>query len=258
MYRKLDFLYMLEHRLSNSRGGISNPNRLHQFIHHASELAIQRIIKLISPVLFAKTVVDEACPKLHGSAATDDFMTFGCSDGVLAIDLTQSTYPAIKLSNPESLIEDSRIGTIYSHHDANEFVGVAGDQFFVIDMSTPSSPYQELSIPDGVARVTQGFSTHAKTFYILGDDGNLYLFGIDSDWSASEPVKVTEALTEDSITPAITMSKAKDTLFILSTNGQKVFEVDSNTGATLRTINLDFTASKLAWLGLSEEHEHDH
>ena len=59
MYRKLDFLYMLEHRLSNSRGGISNPNRLRQFIHHTSKLTIQRIIKLLSPVLFAKTVVDE-------------------------------------------------------------------------------------------------------------------------------------------------------------------------------------------------------
>jgi len=38
----------------------------------------------------------------------------------------------------------------------------------------------------------------------------------------------------------------------------KTIEVDSNTGEILRTIDLDFTASRLAWLGLSEGHEHDH
>ncbi|MCG8381149.1 MAG: hypothetical protein MJA28_02855, partial [Gammaproteobacteria bacterium] len=202
----------------------------------------------------------EACPRLHGSAANDAFITFGCSDGVLAIDLTKPADPAIKLSNPASLLEDSRIGTLYSHHDTDEFVGVAGNQFFVIDPNNPSDPYRELSLPDGVSRVTQGFTAHAETFYILGDDGNLYLFTVDSDWSASEPAQVIDAVTEDGINPVITISRAEDTVFILNISGQQIVAVDSNTGAVLRTINLDFTVSKLVWLGLveSDEHDHDH
>ena len=58
--------------------------------------------------------------------------------------------------------------------------------------------------------------------------------------------------------PAITVSKAEEKLFVLSTNGQEIIEVDSATGETLRTISLGFTASRLVWLGLSESHEHDH
>ncbi len=202
----------------------------------------------------------EACPRLHGSAANDAFITFGCSDGVLAIDLTKPTDPAIKLSNPESLLEDSRIGTLYSHHGTDEFVGVAGNQFFVIDLNSPSDPYQELSLPDGVSRITQGFTAHAETFYILGDDGNLYLFNVGSGWSASEPVQVVDALTEDGIRPAIAVSRTEDAVFILNISGQQIIVVNSNTGAVLRTINLGFTASKLVWLGLvqSDEHNHDH
>jgi len=202
----------------------------------------------------------EACPRLHGSAATDSFITFGCSDGVLVVDLTQTSYPAIKLSNPGSLLEDSRIGSLYSHPDVDDFVGVAKNQFFVINMNSPSDPYQELPVPDGVSRIAQGFSTHAETFYILGDDGNLYLFDVDADWSASDPVKVMDVQTEDEVgvTPAITVSQVEDVLFILHSSGQQVLEVESQTGEILRTINLDFTASSLAWLGLSEGHAHEH
>lgn len=200
----------------------------------------------------------EPCPRLHGSAATDSFITFGCSDGVLTIDLTQTDYPATKLNNPESLLEGGRIGSLYAHPDVDDFVGVAGDQFFVINMSNPSDPYQELSLPDGVSRIAQGFSTHAEIFYILGDDGNLYLFNVGADWSASDPVKIMDALTDDDVTPAITVSQVEDVLFILHSSGQQVLEVESQTGEILRTINLDFTASRLAWLGLSEGDAHDH
>lgn len=200
----------------------------------------------------------EECPKLHGSAATDDFVTFGCGDGVLAIDLSDASYPATKLGNPDSLLEDNRIRSLYSHHEVAEFVGVAGDQFYVIDPSQPADPYRELSLPDGVSRSAQGFDGHGEVFYILGDDGKLYLFSVESDWGAIDPINVADEVGDDDISPAVTISRAEDKLFILNTNGQKIFEVDSTSGEILRTINLDFTATRLVWLGLTEHHDHNH
>ncbi len=200
----------------------------------------------------------EECPKLHGSAATDDFVTFGCSDGVLAINLSDASYPATKLGNPDSLLEDNRIGSLYSHHEVPEFVGAAGDQFYVIDPSQPADPYRELSLPDGVSRIAQGFDAHGDVFYVLGDDGKLYLFGIESDWDALEPIEVADEVGDDDISPAVTISQAEETLFVLNTNGQKIFEVDSASGETLRTIDLGFTATRLVWLGFTEHHDHDH
>lgn len=200
----------------------------------------------------------EECPRLHGSAATDAFVTFGCSDGILAINLSDASFPATKLSNPDSLLEDSRIGTIYSHHDVAEFVGVAGNQFYVIDPNNATDPYQELSLPESVSRIAQGFDAHGEVFYILGDDGKLYLFSIESDWAAINPVAVTDPVEEGDVSPAITFSQAEEKLFVLNTNGKEVIEVDSSTGEVLSTIELSFTASRLVWLGLSEHHEHDH
>lgn len=200
----------------------------------------------------------EACPRLHGSAATDAYIVFGCSDGVLAINLGDSNYPAIKMQNPTSLLQDSRIGSIYANHDVAEFVGVAGDQFYVINPNNPAAPYQELSLPQGVSRVTQGFNAHGEIFYILGNDGILYRFNVASNWEAEAPVRISDPINENDIAPAISASKAGDHLFILANNGQQVLEVNSDSGEIEKTINLGFAATRLVWLGVADSHDHDH
>ncbi len=198
----------------------------------------------------------EECPLLHGSAATDEFITFGCGDGVLVINLTNTSYPATKLDNPETLMADKRIGSLYSHPDVTEFVGIAGNQIYVIDPTNVAAPYQELLLPDGVSRIGQGFDAHGEVFYVLGDDGKLYLFKVESDWSSLDPVAVAASVGDDDLSPAVTISQAEEKLFVLNTNGQQIIEVDSATGAIQRTIDLDFTASGLVWVGLGEHHDH--
>lgn len=199
----------------------------------------------------------EACDRLHGSAATDAFITFGCGDGVLAIDLSHSNHPATKLSNPSSLLEGSRIGSLYAHHNTNEFVGVAGNQLYVIDVNNVADPYQEITLPNGVDNVLKGFNHDGDIFYILGNDGKLYLFDVKSNWNALQPVQVTNAIEANSISPAITVSNGNGSLYILNTDGQEVIEVNSHTGTIIRTINLDFTATRIIWLGIISHSGHD-
>jgi WD40 repeat protein len=201
---------------------------------------------------------EEACPLLHGSAVTDEFITFGCSDGVLAIDLSADDYVAFKLPNPESLLAGNRIGTLVSHDAVDHFVGIAGNQFFVIDANSPLDAYQELTLPEGVSRIAYGFNVDGHIFYILGNDGILYLYEVDADWNALTPVMVTDAVEEGDSNPAITVSAAEDRLFVLNTNGQQIIEVSSEDGAVIRTIDLGFTATRLVWLGLAESHDHSH
>lgn len=200
----------------------------------------------------------EACPRLHGSAATHEFITFGCSDGVLAIDLTADDYLAFKLLNPDSLLADSRIGTLVSHEAVHHFVGIAGNQFFVIDAETPLDAYQALTLPDGVSKIAYGFNVDGDIFYVLGDNGILYLYNVNDDWNALTPVMVADAVEEGDSHPAVTVSAAEDRLFVLNTNGQQIIEVSSEDGTVIRTIDLGFTATRLVWLGLAESHDHDH
>lgn len=203
---------------------------------------------------------DEACPKLHGAGMSAHSLGFGCSDGVLVIDLHETGYPATKLANPESLDAGARIGNFAANHDVEELVGIAGDQLFIIDGESDTTAYRELAIGDGVGLITQGFTTHGEAFYVLGDDGGLRLFDPADNWALLNTVPLIDA-PSDSDTLITAVSAAQERLFVL--HNQAVIEVDTSTGQIVRTITLDFSASSIAWLGLTEEahhddHEHDH
>ncbi|SFM33103.1 hypothetical protein [Marinobacter zhejiangensis] len=205
----------------------------------------------------------EQCPLLHGTAANDHVLGFGCSDGVLVIDLQDASYGARKLANPATLAEGSRIGTLAGHNNVEALVGIAGDQLFVINAEAPAEPYQMLDIGAGIGRVIQGFDGHGETFYVLGDDGKLRLFDPAANWSLTATLAVTQPLTEGSTTPAIVTSAAGDRLFVLDPDRQRLIEIDSHDGDTVRTLDLGFTpAASLAWLGLAADQHgedgHDH
>ena len=198
----------------------------------------------------------QACPRLHGAAANAHSLGFGCSDGVLVIDLHEAGYPATKLDNPESLAEGSRIGTVVANHDVEELVGIAGDRLFVIHPESTTEVYHELELGEGVGRLAQGFTTHGEVFYVLGDDGDLRLFDPASDWALMTTAELMDAPGEGD-TLAMTTSAAQERLFVL--HNQSVIEVDTTDGDIVRTINLGFSASAIAWLGLAEAgHDHDH
>ena len=197
---------------------------------------------------------EEACPLLHGHAANDEYIAFGCGDGMLFIDLTQDDYPASKLLNPASMIEDARIGSVIAHEDTDELIGIAGDQVFVVDPDSEQA-FQELPFPGDISKVAQGFNVDGQTYYILGNDGMLYLYDVQAQWAALDPVAVADSTGEEDSAPVMVSSAAADRLYILNTNGQQVIEVDSLDGSIVRTIDLDFTATRIAWLGLTESHE---
>ena len=198
----------------------------------------------------------QACPRLHGAAANAHSLGFGCSDGVLVIDLHEAGYPATKLDNPESLAEGSRIGIVVANHDVEELVGIAGDRLFVIHPESTTEVYHELELGEGVSRLAQGFTTHGEVFYVLGDDGDLRLFDPASDWALMTTAELMDAPGEGD-TLAMTTSAAQERLFVL--HNQSVIEVDTTDGDIVRTINLGFSASAITWLGLAEAgHDHDH
>lgn len=201
---------------------------------------------------------NETCPRLHGAAANAHVVAFGCSDGVLAIDLHDASYPTIKLGNPDSLVPESRIGTIEGHHDVEELVGIAGNQLFVIDAEAAADNYIELVLGDNVGRIAQGFDAHGEVFYVMGDDGKLRLFHPADGWALAATIDVTGPIGEEDASPAIAKSGAEDRLFVLNPNNQTITEIDAHDGDVIRTINLDFAATGLVWLGLADtDHSHD-
>jgi len=198
----------------------------------------------------------EQCPRLHGAAANHHALAFGCSDGVLVIDLEDDTFRAEKLDNPPTLTDGSRIGTLVAHHDVDALVGIAGNQLFVINPED-AEPYLELTLGEGVTRLAQGFDGHGETFYVFGNDGKLRLFDPADSWALVATLDVMEPLAEDDQV-AFTESASEDRLFALTPDGQSIIEIDTHEREVLRTIALDFQAASLVWLGLMDDHDHDH
>ena len=194
---------------------------------------------------------DEPCPRLHGNASNESWLAFGCADGVLAVDIKQETYPVTKLDNPASMAEEGRVGTLYAHPALEEMVGVARGQAFVVSPGGDEA-FRELPFPEGNSMVSQGFNVDGETYYILGGDGMLYLYDVVADWEAVTPVVVATSIGEEDTAPVVVASSVDDRLYVLNTNGQQVIEVDSVDGSIVRTIDLDFSATRMTWLGIPE------
>lgn len=199
----------------------------------------------------------ESCPVLHGSAQNEDYLLFGCSDGVLAIALEQEGFPAAKLANPVDLEEGKRIGAVYAQHEVETFVGVAGDQLFVIDPTGVDLPVA-LSIPEGESRLDQGFTNNGEWFYVLTGSGVLHLFDVAQDFAAVQLEPFDSAYPETVSGRLVTQSASGEALYLLDPTGTKIFEVAADDQTIVNRFDLGFVASYPTWLGFAEGEEHDH
>ncbi|HSC68346.1 MAG TPA: 5-methyltetrahydrofolate--homocysteine methyltransferase, partial [Cellvibrio sp.] len=78
------------------------------------------------------------CPGLHGSAQNENQIAFGCTDGVLVITQTGTSFTASKIANPAGFTGTTRIGTLLGDEEVDAFVGIASGQFFAVDTAANS------------------------------------------------------------------------------------------------------------------------
>ena len=195
------------------------------------------------------------CSGLHGAGYNHETLIFGCSDGILTIDLQDENYTATKFDGPESMDEYSRIGSVYAHHDVEALVTKGGSQLFSTVVEEGEVTYQELKLDEGVTALGQNFTPNGEFFWVVGDDEKLYLWNVEESWSVS-----SFAISDAEITAvAVASSAANHHLYVLDVENKKVITVDYESGSAEESVNLDFTPSGIAWMGLAEhDHDHDH
>ena len=202
---------------------------------------------------------DEQCPRLHGAGYNHETLIFGCSDGILAIDLEDSNFAASKYDSPASMDEGSRIGTVYAHHDVEALITRAGSQLFATVIDEGAVSYEELNLEDGASPLGQGFTPNGEYFWVVADDEQLYLWEVSAGWST----RSTTTISEDDITSVTVAASSTDhLLYVLDINNQRIVEIDYEAGSIGNIMNLGFTPSGLAWMGLADhdhdEHDHGH
>lgn len=214
---------------------------------------------------------EETCPRLHGSAITETFVTFGCADGVLVISETENGFVAEKLANSSEITEsESRIGTIYAHDNTDIFVGRAGQELYWLHLDTHHDHdhahdeekmehinwRSEENAEANIARV--GFNYSGNRLAILDNTGMLTIVRFRNDsYEIQSQFSVIAEMGES--LPNITFSAANHDAFIADPIAQELVVVDLHDGEVSERLALDVAPGSLVWLGfLEDEHDHNH
>jgi len=198
---------------------------------------------------------DEQCPRLHGAGYNHDFLVFGCSDGVLAIDLNDEDFNATKFASPAALAAESRIGQVYAHPDVEALVTLGGSQLFALEIQNSVANYTELDLGDGVSSLARGFTPNGEYFWVVTDEANLLLWEANGDWTEAEKL----ALTNDEVGSIyVTASSSEHVLYVLDVANQRVFSVNYETLNLGTVMDLSFVPSGISWMGLENHEGEDH
>ena len=201
-------------------------------------------------------ILSETCPGLHGSAQNENQIAFGCTDGVLVVTQAGDTFSAHKIANPGSFTGSMRIGTLLGSHHHEDFVGIAGGQFFAINTSANTITAIDWIDADATSQPTAvgyGYADGEELFVILDNTGALTI--LDShDLSVkarlqtleSDPALLpTDSRFELALTPGH-MAYVSDPV------AKQIVQVDLDEASISGTLQLDFIPNKLAWLGIAE------
>ena len=124
---------------------------------------------------------NRSCPGMHGESHNEHGAAFGCIGGVLFLEAHDGEYEYEFIPNPQEMREDSRIGSVYGHHDVEHFFGrasyrdeqgFADDGIWLIDVE-----HSEMSQVFSEPSVSAKFSSDGDILYVLGTDGVLHRAG---------------------------------------------------------------------------------
>lgn len=199
---------------------------------------------------------EQTCPGLHGSAQNAGFITFGCTDGVLAIEPDGDNFYAHKI------VHDTRISSLFSHPKAINFVGAGrnsnDDPLSLFAVSPATETITAISY--NKTPRAYSFAEEGELFLILDTEGGLTALDTH-DWSvAGERLQVTAAAEVDGQVFRLTVSGDGEKAYVADVGAQKIMVVDLHEWAidSNATIELDFAPGPILWLGTNDEGEDHH
>ncbi|MXZ87853.1 MAG: hypothetical protein F4081_07060 [Dehalococcoidia bacterium] len=177
---------------------------------------------------------NRACPGLHGEAHSAPGVLFGCTGGVLLFQQDGDALSHVFFQNPEEMLENARVGTVYGHHDAGTFFVTASyrteqgwgqDGLWHIDPSTGAFT----RLMDESA--TASFGPEGERFFVFTADGVLHVF---------------EADTGELVTKAALLGPGAEHRPAITFIGEDIVITDPANGLVKR-VNLDTFSTVAQW-----------
>ena len=126
---------------------------------------------------------NRSCPGLHGEAHSAPGVLFGCTGGVLLFQQDGDAFSHVFFENPEEMLENARIGTVFGHHEAGTFFATAsyrGDQGWNQDGLWLINPATGAFIRLMDESSTASFGPEGERFFAFTADGVLHVFKADT------------------------------------------------------------------------------
>ncbi len=179
-------------------------------------------------------------------------------------------FESVKIANIDGL-NSMRIGTLYGHHDSDNFIGVAsahgGGEATLVAID-PQANEMELIDWENTADaspVSYAFSHNGEHFLILDDEGFLttlhgHIEGDHVHWEVASRLDITEedvAAMPEGESFSMTVAQNGHYVFVADPIAQHVLTVNLEEAAIEGDMELEFVPSGLVWLGI-EGGEADH
>ncbi len=200
---------------------------------------------------------NRSCPGMHGESHNEHGAAFGCIGGVLFLEAHDGEYEHAFIDNPPEMREDSRIGSVYGHHDVEHFFGrasyrdgqsFADDGIWLIDVDH-GEMRQVFSEPS----VSTKFSSDGELLYVLGADGVLHaLDAHDGD------LVTTMDLVEPGESGRPSMIVVGEWLYAADPNSGHVLGVHLEHMEIEEEWELGGAPSSLAFLGVADSGDEGH
>ncbi|MGS0498385.1 5-methyltetrahydrofolate--homocysteine methyltransferase [Pseudoalteromonas sp. S1727] len=214
------------------------------------------------------------CPDLHGAAQNQDYVAFGCGDGVLLAHQHDDEYEAVKVANIEA-VGDLRIGTLYGHEDSETFIGIASAHggstatLFSINPSEAEMEELEWQLDEGASPVSYSFSAHGEHFLVLDSLGFLNVLEAHEHdghmhWELAGKVDITEedvTTMPEGMKFSMTVAQNGHFAYVADPIAQHIVKVHLEDLEIEGELELTFPPAAITWLGIAEEeedHDHDH
>ncbi|WAJ72441.1 5-methyltetrahydrofolate--homocysteine methyltransferase [Catenovulum adriaticum] len=219
-------------------------------------------------------VFELTCPDLHGAAQNEAYQAFGCSDGVLITQFNENDPSSAKVANID-VLDGVRVGTLYGHHDVNNFIGIAsshgGGAAIVLNIDPVGNSMEEIDWQPvtGAQPTAYSFSADGEHFLILDNQGYLTLLSAhnhdgEQHWEFEKQIDISEEDVADmpeDLSFKMSISQNEPLVYIADPISKHILTIDIETAETVSDIELNYMPASVTWLGIKEdehEHEEDH
>ena len=213
-------------------------------------------------------VLDLTCPDLHGVAQNDDYVVFGCSDGVLVAHQHNDEYDVEKIVNADTL-DGVRISTLYGHEDAESFIGVAaqhdGSNPILMHVNPIESEMEALEWQPEARPVAYGFAHEGEHFLVLDEQGYLNILTAHehdghTHWELDTQMNIATqdvSTMPEGLSFSMTVAQNDHYVYVSDPIAQHILQIHLEDQEIEGDIELDFIPAAITWLGIAQEHDHD-